>query len=321
MGAVIKWCHAMVSTAWRRHWFRVSLCVILVAVPALIGWLLRPSPEEAPYLVGPKIVVMADQKDVAATVNMVLTVYPAHAVPSSKLQLTIVPASASGSATLTVELDDFPSGTTDISAPSQLSTIQAPVASSASAAPLQAAPQTPRNYSDYVVTGQTLGQKTPARITIVTENTPVGEAIKGAQLRVTFPALVGETPGANPSASLSPTDLYRGAPAPSSSAPDFPLALQAGSAAFMFPSTNLSEYQFLAGDSPVQLGSQWSWDGINDVTALAANIAAQDRDNDHLFYSGVAFGVAGGALISLVLELIPADPVKRDRARGHPDPA
>ena len=70
-------------------------------------------------------------------------------------------------------------------------------------------------------------------------------------------------------------------------------------------------------DSPIQLGSQWYWDGINDVTALAANISAQDTDQKHLFYSGVAFGVAAGAMISLVLELIPADPVKRDRGRGQ----
>ena len=53
------------------------------------------------------------------------------------------------------------------------------------------------------------------------------------------------------------------------------------------------------------------------MTALAANISAQDTDQKHLFYSGVAFGVAAGALISLVLELIPADPVKRDRGRGQ----
>jgi hypothetical protein len=317
MGTIIRWCRALVGTSWRRHWLRVGLCLALVVGPGLFGLFYLPGVQEAPDLVGPKIVILANQQDVAATVNMVLTVYPTHAVPSSKLQLTIVPTSAiSASAMLTVELDDFPYGTRDISGPSQLSTIYPPAANSASASSLQAAPPSPDGYSDYVVTGQALGPQKPAMIIIETQDMPVGEKTDGAQLRVTFPALVGETPGANPSSSFPLQNLYSGAQA-SSSGSGSPLALQAGMSTFIFQGTPLSDYQFLAGDSPIPLGSLWFWDGINDVTALAANIGIQDADQQHLFYSGVAFGVAAGAVISLFLELIPADPVRRHRAHRN----
>ena len=74
----------------------------------------------------------------------------------------------------------------------------------------------------------------------------------------------------------------------------------------------------------MQLNNQWSWDGINDVTALAADVAIQDAAQNQLFYSGIALGVAAGAVITLFLELIPADPVKsagdarRDGAARQP---
>jgi hypothetical protein len=307
----------LVANPRRRHWTRVGLCLILVVGPGLYGWLSWPGTQEAPDLVGPKIVILADQHDVAATVNMVLTVYPGHAVPSSKLQLVIVPTSIGRSAMLTVELDDFPVGTREISGSSQLSTINPPAANSASASPLQAAPPPAKNYSDYVVTVQALALQVPAKITIVTDKKPVGEGINGAQLRVTFPALVGETPGANPNAALSLQELYSGGLASQATNTEVhPLALQAGTATFTFQGIPLSDYQFLAGDSPIPLGSQWFWDGINDVTALAADVTTQDADQQQVFISGVAFGVAAGAVISPFLELIPADPVKRHR----PDP-
>jgi hypothetical protein len=321
----VKWCRALVDTPRKRHWMRVGLCLILVVGPGLYGWLSWPGTQEAPDLVGPKIVILADQQ-VAATVNMVLTVYPGHAVPSSELQLVIVPTSnISGSAMLIVELDDFPMGTRDLSNPSQLSRISPPAANSVSTSPLQAAPPPAKNYSDYVITGQALAQQGKAKITIVTEDKAVGEDVSGAQLRVTFPALIGETPGANPSATLPLQELYSGGLASQATTTDVhPLALQAGTAAFTFQGTPLSDYQFLAGDSPIPLGSQWFWDGINDVTALAANITTQDADQQQVFESGVAFGVAAGALISFFLELIPADALKpaepAEEVTRHQDP-
>jgi hypothetical protein len=302
----------LASTPQHRHWTRVGLCLILVVGPALYGALSWPGTPEAPDPVGPKVVILADQP-LAATVNMALSV----AGQSSELQLTILPTSKiTSSVMLTVQLDNFPAGTTGTAGtPKQLPVIHA-AANSALASPLQAAPQSPTGYQDYAVNGMIPDQTTPAKINIMTTEKPVGEAISGAQLRVTFPALVGETAGANPSASIPFQSLYTGAQASSGSG--YPLALQAGTATFTFQGTPLSDYQFLAGDSPIPLGSQWFWDGINDVTALAANIGTQDADQTQVFICGVAFGVAAGALISFFLELIPADPVKPNQP--DPDP-
>ena len=67
----------------------------------------------------------------------------------------------------------------------------------------------------------------------------------------------------------------------------------------------LSEFQVLSGDPPTTLlGSEWAWNGINGATVLAANVAAEDDAQVHLFWSGLALGLAGGALITAVLELL-----------------
>ena len=306
MGAGIGRLRDLVGTPRRRHWVRVVLVLCLVLGPGLYGWLSRPLAQEAPDLVGPKIVVLADQRDLAAVADLTLSVGPGH---SSELQLSILAATAiTRLVTLTVELDNFPSGTTGTAGtPQQLPPIQPPAANSAVASLPQAAPRSPRGYADYVVNGTITGQLTPAVITIMTKNQPVGEVREGTQLRVEFPELVGETPG-TADTPIPFQSLYSGVQAPAGSGS--PLVLQAGTATFTSQGTNLSEYQFLAGDSPVQLNNQWSWDGINDVTALAANVAGQDAAQNQLFYSGIALGVAAGAVITLLLELIPADPVE-----------
>jgi hypothetical protein len=306
MGAGIGRLRDLVGTPRRRHWARVILILCLVLGPGLYGWLSRPLAQEAPNLVGPKIVVLADKQNVAAVVNMTLSVGPGH---SSTLQLAILPATTiTPPVTLTVELDNFPSGTMGTSGTQQqLPEISPPAANSALASLPQAAPLSPRGYADYVVNDTITGQQRPALITIMTKRQPVGEARNGAQLRVELPELVGETPGTT-GTPIPLQDLYSGAQA--SFASGDPLVLQAGTTTFTSQGTNLSEYQFLAGDSPVQLNNQWSWDGINDVTALAANVATQDAAQNQLFYSGIALGVAAGAVITLFLELIPADPVK-----------
>jgi hypothetical protein len=307
MGAGIGRLRGLVGTPRRRHWARVILILCLVLGPGLYGWLSRPLAQEAPNLVGPKIVVLADKQNVAAVVNMTLSVGPGH---SSTLQLSILPATTiSPPVTLTVELDNFPSGTMGISGTQQqLPKISPPAANSALGSSPQAAPLSPRGYADYVVNGTITGQQTPALITIMTKSQPVGEVRNGAQLRVEFPELVGETPGTT-GTPIPLQDLYSGGLQASFASGD-PLVLEAGTTTFTSQGTNLSEYQFLAGDSPVQLNNQWSWAGINDVTALAADVATQDAAQNQLFYSGIALGVAAGAVITLFLELIPADPVK-----------
>jgi hypothetical protein len=153
-------------------------------------------------------------------------------------------------------------------------------------------------------------------------NTQIGEATAGAQLRVAFPNLVGEAPGASPSVGYPLQFLYSGAQAsPSSSATApatwYPLALQAGTAWFKPGGIRLADYQVLAGDSPVPLGGDWRWAGVNDVTVLAANVGMEDKDQDIVFYAGVALGLATGALISLLVELFWDKPKEEDKP-GQP---
>jgi hypothetical protein len=295
-----------------RHWVRVLLLLILVVVPGIYGFRNLPSAPEAPELIGPSIVVLASQPRVAATVNMVLSVGLGADGQSSQLQLTVLPASSINGLTLTVELNDFPAGTTGVSgAPQQLPVIQAPTAASPYSSLAEAAPPPPTGYQDYAVT-EKITSTPPPPITIMAPNAQIGEATAGAQLRVAFPDLVGEAPGATPSGGYPLQFLYSGAQAsPSSPATGYPLALQAGTSWFKPGGIRLADYQVLAGDSPVPLGGDWRWAGVNEVTVLAANVGIQDKDQDTVFYAGVALGLATGALISLLVELFWDKPEKK----------
>jgi hypothetical protein len=247
----------------------------------------------------------ASQKDVAATVNMVLSVGLGADGQSSQLQLTVEPASSIKGVTLTVELNDFPAGTTEVSGPPQkLSVIRPPAANSAYSSLAEAAPPPPPGYQDYLATEQVTSAP-PSPITIMAPDAQIGEAALGAQLRVEFPDLVGEAPGASPSVPYQSQSLYSGGQAAQSSpAAEYPLALQAGTSTFSPGGISLSDYEILAGDSPIQLGQDWHWDGVNDVTVLAANVGMESRDQDNVFYAGIALGLATGALISLLVELL-----------------
>lgn len=81
--------------------------------------------------------------------------------------------------------------------------------------------------------------------------------------------------------------------------------LEAGTTAFSSADPALRDYQYLAGDNPTLLGTTtWMWSGINGVTMLAASVSAQDNEQNDLFYSGLLLGVAAGAGIGCVTELL-----------------
>jgi hypothetical protein len=304
-----------------RHWVRVLLLLILVVVPGTYGFRNLPRTPEAPELIGPSIVVLASQARVAATVNMVLSVGLGADGQSSQLQLTVLPASGINlPLTLTVELNDFPAGTTGVSGTQpKLPVIQAPAATSPYSSLAEAAPPPPEGYQDYAVTEPITSTSTPPPpITIMAPNTPIGEATAGAQLRVAFPDLVGEAPGANPSAGYQLGSLYSGAQASKSATTvGYPLALQAGTSWFKPGGIRLADYQILAGDSPVPLGGDWRWAGVNDVTVLAANVGIEDKNQDNVFYAGVALGLAAGAVITLLVELFWDRPEEKKKT-GQP---
>ncbi len=327
------------SNARRRHWYRVGLLFILVAGPGLFGWLNRPRVQEAPAVVGPSVAVLASQPGIAATVNATLSVGFAHGGRWSKLVLTLVATSAtSGPVRLAVGLNDFPRGTVVTGA--RIVRVSAPAAGSfAASLPLAAVTPEDKYYGDYAV-GTTLSQPqgSPlplATITILAPK-PIGEGSQGAQLRVAFPVLRDEGPGASPQASYQVGDLFRGAPSSLlASGQGHPVALQAGTSSFSARGVDLSGYQVLAGDAPTLLATtSWTWDGINDATVLAANVHADDNEQHALFYSGIALGLAAGALVMLLIELIAAEPgtgsaenktpgsrPTGDKGRGQPGPS
>lgn len=290
----------------KRHRWRLFLLFLLVVGPTAFGVLNLPSTQEAPPLVGPSIAVQASKQDVTVLVNMVLSAGVGLDGQSSQLTLAVQPVSGTDLPfTLTAELDDFPVGTTGVSGvPQALPLIGAP-ANNVYSSTAEAAPKTPPGYQDYKVT-EDITTTTPPPVIFMAPNAQFGDTTAGAQLRVVFPDLAGEAPGANPSAAYPSGSLYSGggAQGSSSSSPKtYPLALQAGTSWFMPGGIVLSNYQILAGDSPIPLGNDWRWVGVNDVNVLAANVQSEDTAQTIQFYGGVAFGLAAGAATAFLVEL------------------
>ena len=292
------------------HRIRIVLLVVSVAAPLLVGWNLRPHVQEAPDLVGPSIVVLASQSGVSATVTAALTVSTARGRHPSTLRLTIVPTSTfSGTLELTVGLYDFPFGTTVAGA--TIVPVTPPKLGSALAAlPVAAAPH-PRGYSDYAVpaTLSAAGSSSESVATLtIRAPRPIGEHSLGAQLRVAFPVLRGEGPGAGPPGGYLVKDLFPAAAAAAGVRHEYPMALQAGTSTFSDQAVSLTGYQILAGDPPTLQGAtRWAWAGVNDATVLAANLHTQDVEQLKVFWSGLAIGLALAAFITLLLEVIPAE--------------
>lgn len=302
---------AAVGASRRRHRIRVVVLGSFVAVPLLAGWLIRPRVQEVPNVVGPSVVVLASQPGVAATVNATLSLDHGHESHASELQLQLLATSKiSGTVGLTVELNDFPSGTTVAGA--RIVPVRPPAAGSVSAALPVAAVPYPPGYRDYAVPAALtrLKNSSPALTTItILAPKPIGEDSRGAQLRVAFPVLRGEGPGANASAVYQIQDLFPGASSLPGSGQGHPVALQAGRSTFSAAGISLASYQILAGDPPTLLSTKsWAWDGINDATVLAANVHTQDIEQLKVFWSGLAIGLASATVIALILELIPAEP-------------
>jgi hypothetical protein len=243
-------------------------------------------------------------------VVMTLTVGTKNSSQSSTLLLTITPTESNGPVTLTVTFNNFPAeigGT-------KLNSLNVPLATAASAAaessPTAAVqPRAGKNYADYWVqrTYPAAGSTTPPPVITITTPRPLGESDNGTQLRVAFPKIVDEVPGINIPADRTAQALYGGAATPPSfqSTAHEPTLLP-GMSTFVSGSRSalpLAGFQVLSGDPPTTLlGSKWAWNGINGATVLAANVAAEDNAQVHLFWAGLALGVAGSALITAVLE-------------------
>jgi hypothetical protein len=144
-----------------------------------------------------------------------------------------------------------------------------------------------------------------------------GEKAQGGRLRVAFPTFTGETPGSQFTAPACATQgsLATGPDAvicaslgsPGSAARDqwsVPV-LQAGQSTLTSGDLGLAGYQYLAGDAPTLLNrTGWTWTGVNGATVLADEVAAEDTSQNNVFKSGIFLGIAAGAAIAFITELL-----------------
>jgi hypothetical protein len=139
----------------------------------------------------------------------------------------------------------------------------------------------------------------------------------GSELQVAFPVVLDEKTASSsplpPAESFPISSLlgaYQNATADISGNPAgyYEPSLEPGDIQYRAGSgTNLADYQTLAGTTPViRPAGAWSWPGTGDVSLLAQDALTADIDQEHLFWDGVAWGVAGAAGITFVLELVSA---------------
>jgi hypothetical protein len=135
----------------------------------------------------------------------------------------------------------------------------------------------------------------------------------GSELQVAFPVVQDEKPGPPLPPSISIASLLGAYEQPSAYLSGSPVSyyepnVEAGDIQYRPANgTNLADYQTLAGTTPViRPAGAWSWAGISDVSLIAQNALTADVDQEHLFWDGVAWGVAGAGGIAAVLEIVSA---------------
>jgi hypothetical protein len=270
-------------------WIRVVMYLLVACILGFVGYQLRPTTEKPISVFEPTIRILADKPDATATVGMALSSDPGQQTPYS-LTLTIKPVSPSQGVTFAVSFDSFPpaaSGTGLLHGPTN---------------------------AQYALIGSTLGLSGTVALSkpfTYASLQPIGENNAGAQLRVAFPDLMGENPGGAPVQGCSVAGSLASAfnticGQLSKQFTWFPPSLDAGTTTFESANPALQNYQYLAGDNPVLLygGDQWMWSGINGVQLLAASVQAQANDQNDVFESGVLLGLAGGAAIAFIGELL-----------------
>jgi hypothetical protein len=267
-------------------WLRAAMFLLVVIGFGAGGYLLRPATDSQLSVREPKITVLASQPNVTAMVNMTLSAKGSNYV----LTLTLISVSTlTEPVKLAVWFYGFPQLAPGDSlipyAKGYFATGTLPSGSSAAASE---------------------GQKF-----VVTSQQRIGEHANGLQFRVAFPELAGEEPGSQysyqacgPGASIESSFATMCSGLRTQNTWYTPV-LEADTTTLSSADPDLQGYQILAGDNPTLLGGdRWTWIGINGVTMLAANVSAEDGQQHDLFFSGVFFGVAAGALIAFFNELL-----------------
>jgi hypothetical protein len=89
---------------------------------------------------------------------------------------------------------------------------------------------------------------------------------------------------------------------------------------YLDPDTNTADFNIQTDPHPsVTTASSWSWSIRHTpqvIQVAATNASDAQHENNNAFYSGILFGVVGGALIALITELVV--PLRRQhRHHGH----
>ena len=95
------------------------------------------------------------------------------------------------------------------------------------------------------------------------------------------------------------------------------MSVSSGGSCFSGTGNNTANFAIQTDPHPtVSAPTSWSWttkDTPQVIQVAATNSSDTQRENNDAFYSGVLFGVVGGALIALVTELVV--PLRRHRHR------
>lgn len=273
-------------------WSSVRACafIVLAIIFYVKGHQLVPGAEPSLPVTEPTVTVLANQKALPAAVDMSLSASGGEK-QAYELTLIIIPSVAVPPNTVVkVWFDGVP-------------------------------PQEGNNAGRVLVNGQyeyletaapaTGPAQAPAYKATYYSAQPIGENTGGGRIRVAFPDLYGETPGpqysqqacGGPATSIS--GLYAGicASLPPGASNWWAPVLQAGKSTLT--STGLAGYEYLAGDAPTLLGGNgWTWEGVNGPTLLADSVTAQDAQQSDVFRGGIYLGIAGGAAIAFVAELL-----------------
>jgi hypothetical protein len=89
--------------------------------------------------------------------------------------------------------------------------------------------------------------------------------------------------------------------------------------------TSLSSYSLVGGIAPTDVsGTSWMWtDDLSDafqsqasseIPIIASSLPGIQRDNSDIFYSGIFFGIAGGAAVSVIPAVLDAFDRRRQEA-------
>jgi len=325
---------------WLSRWARALLATVLSLLAVAVGYWLKPSKPLATDITQPTVTIFASQPGVAAVVTM--SAYPVSAALSDaarsasglpatahyefQLSLRVVSAQA-GPVTFVVLLSDFPhvlnrglyrlrpappAGT----APAAGTTPAAGILGAELPVPAQDA----LGHSDYLAVRTFLPLSATAvkrrlsepTVKIATMYSMVSRSA-GAELQVAFPLVQDEKPAPvlslPPGQAVSASEIlaaYRSPPSVPGNyyEPD----LEPGTTQYHGGSAlNLTDYQTLAGTPPlIRPRGAWSWAAVSDVAILSQDALTADVAQDHLFWAGVAWGVAAAGVIAAVLELVSA---------------